>query len=190
MKHISSQIVFSESGRDNCSLEESALRFPRRFSLWNFTIRWFSYFKLKFRIIFTSSCRQIGIPRGGEFFLSDCRQRCRRKTSILLSCVHPLMVVSISISNLHSPHCKLSSDECVQVGRMDCFPAYGGNGKSRNVSCSKPSLNWRKRSWEGALNKWLTMYYIVYIVFDAIHKALYKWFYFNFCIYLLIIMDK
>ena len=28
----------------------------------------------------------------------------------------------------------------IQVGRMGCVPACGGNGNSRNVSCSKPSL--------------------------------------------------
>ena len=39
----------------------------------------------------------------------------------------------------------------MQVGRMGCFPAYGGNDNSRNVSCSKPSLHCRKRPWEGAL---------------------------------------
>ena len=31
-----------------------------------------------------------------------------------------------------------------------------GNGNSRNVSCSKPSLRCPKRPWEGALYKWLT----------------------------------
>ena len=44
----------------------------------------------------------------------------------------------------------------VQVGRMGYVPAYGGNGNSRNVSCSKPSLHCHKRPWEGALYKWLT----------------------------------
>ena len=39
----------------------------------------------------------------------------------------------------------------VQVVRMGCVPARGGNGDSRNVSRSKPSLNCRKRPWEGAL---------------------------------------
>ena len=40
---------------------------------------------------------------------------------------------------------------------MVYVPAYDGcNGNSRNVSCSKPSLNCRKRSCEGALYKWLT----------------------------------
>ena len=43
----------------------------------------------------------------------------------------------------------------VQVGRMGYVPAQGGNGNSRNVSCSKPSLHRRKRPWEGALYKWL-----------------------------------
>ena len=38
-------------------------------------------------------------------------------------------------------------------GRMGYVPAYGGNGNSRNVSCSKPSLHCPR---EGALYKWLT----------------------------------
>ena len=44
----------------------------------------------------------------------------------------------------------------VQVGRMGYIPAYGDNGNSRNVSCSKPSLHCHKRPWEGALyiNGW------------------------------------
>ena len=57
----------------------------------------------------------------------------------------------------------------VQVGRMGYVPAYGGNGNSRNVSCSKPSLHCRKRPWEGALCKWLTR-----SASDAMHVALYK----------------
>ena len=44
----------------------------------------------------------------------------------------------------------------LQVGRMGRVPTYGGNGDSRNVSCSKPSLHCRKRPREGALYKWLT----------------------------------
>ena len=62
----------------------------------------------------------------------------------------------------------------VQVGRMGYVPAYGGNGNSRNVSCSKPSLHCLKCPWEGALYKWLTkMKYI-----NELHKAplaLCKW---------------
>ena len=42
----------------------------------------------------------------------------------------------------------------MQVVRMGCVPACGGNGNSRNVSCSKPSLLCRQRLWEGALYKW------------------------------------
>ena len=57
----------------------------------------------------------------------------------------------------------------VQVGRMGYVPAYGGNGNSRNVSCSKPSLHCRK------LYKWLTR-----SASDAIHMALYKWSTFTF----------
>ena len=38
---------------------------------------------------------------------------------------------------------------------MGYVPAYGGNGNSRNVLCSKPSLHCRKRPWGGALYKWL-----------------------------------
>ena len=38
---------------------------------------------------------------------------------------------------------------------MGYVPAYGGNGNSRKVSCSKPGLHCRKRPWEGALYKWL-----------------------------------
>ena len=38
---------------------------------------------------------------------------------------------------------------------MGYIPAFGGNGNSRNVSCSKPSLHCRKRPREGALYKWL-----------------------------------
>ena len=31
-----------------------------------------------------------------------------------------------------------------------CYvPVHGGNGNSRNVSCSKPSLHCHKRPWEG-----------------------------------------
>ena len=41
----------------------------------------------------------------------------------------------------------------VQVGRMGYVPAYGGNGSSRNVSCSEPTLHCLKRPWEGALYK-------------------------------------
>ena len=55
------------------------------------------------------------------------------------------------------------------VGRMGYVPAYGSNGNSLNVSYSKPSLYCRKRSWEGALYKWLTK-----SASDAMHKALYK----------------
>ena len=58
----------------------------------------------------------------------------------------------------------------VQVGRMGCVPACGGNGNSRNASCSKPGLHFRKRPWEGALYKWLTR-----SASDAMHMALYKW---------------
>ena len=58
----------------------------------------------------------------------------------------------------------------MQVGRTGCVPAYGGNGNSRNVSCSKPSLHCCKRPWEGALYKWLTR-----SASDAMHMALYKW---------------
>ena len=43
-----------------------------------------------------------------------------------------------------------------QVGRTGCVPACGGNTNSRNVSCWKPSLQWHKSPWEGALHKWLT----------------------------------
>ena len=50
-----------------------------------------------------------------------------------------------------------------------CLPAYGSNGNSRNVSCSKPSLHCHMRPWEGALCKWLTR-----SACDAIHMALYK----------------
>ena len=57
----------------------------------------------------------------------------------------------------------------VQVGRMGYVPGCGGNGNSRNVSCSKPSLRCRKRPWEGALYKWLTR-----SASDAMHMALYK----------------
>ena len=57
----------------------------------------------------------------------------------------------------------------VQVGRMGCVTACGGNGNSRNVSCSKPSLHCYKRPREGALYKWLTK-----SAADAMHKALYK----------------
>ena len=63
-----------------------------------------------------------------------------------------------------------SQQRCMQVGRMGCIPAHGGNGNSRNVSCSKPSLHCRKRPWEGALYKWLTR-----SASDATHMALYKW---------------
>ena len=56
-----------------------------------------------------------------------------------------------------------------QFGRIGYVP-YGGNGNSRNVSCSKPSLHCRKRPWEGALYKWLTR-----SASDAMHMALYKW---------------
>ena len=35
----------------------------------------------------------------------------------------------------------------VQVGLMGYVPAYDGNGNSRNVSCSKPSLHCRKRPY-------------------------------------------
>ena len=49
-------------------------------------------------------------------------------------------------------------------------PAYGSNGNSRSVSCSKPSLHCRKRPCEGALHKWLTRSASV-----ALHMALYKW---------------
>ena len=62
----------------------------------------------------------------------------------------------------------LGQTDSVQVGWMGYVPAYGGNGNSRNVSCSKPSLHCRKRPWEGALYKWLS-------AFDAMHMALYKW---------------
>ena len=44
-----------------------------------------------------------------------------------------------------------------------------GNGNSRNVSCSKPSLHCCKRSWEGVLYKWLTK-----LASDAMHLALHK----------------
>ena len=57
----------------------------------------------------------------------------------------------------------------VQVGRMGCVPEYDGNGNSRNVSCSKPSLHCHKRPWEGALYKWLTR-----SASGAMHTALYK----------------
>ena len=57
----------------------------------------------------------------------------------------------------------------VQVGRMGYVPACGGNGNSRNVSCSKPSLHCRKSPWEEALYKWLTK-----SASDAMHMALYK----------------
>ena len=56
----------------------------------------------------------------------------------------------------------------MQLGRMGYVPAYGGNGNSRNVSCSKPSLHCHKRPWEGALYK------IVKSASDARHMALYK----------------
>ena len=52
---------------------------------------------------------------------------------------------------------------------MGYVPAHGGNGNSRNVSRSKPSLHCRKRPWEGALDKWLTR-----SASDAMHMALYK----------------
>ena len=38
---------------------------------------------------------------------------------------------------------------------MGYLLANGGNGNSRNVSCSKPSLHCHKRPWVGALYKWL-----------------------------------
>ena len=44
----------------------------------------------------------------------------------------------------------------VQLFEKGYVPAYGGNGNSRNVSCSKPSQHCRKRPWEGTLYKWLT----------------------------------
>ena len=43
----------------------------------------------------------------------------------------------------------------VQVGRMGYVPAYGGNGNSRNLWCSKPSLHCHELPWEEALYKWL-----------------------------------
>ena len=57
----------------------------------------------------------------------------------------------------------------VQVGPMGYVPSYGGDGNSRNLSCSKPGLHCRKRPWEGALYKWLTR-----SASDAMHMALYK----------------
>ena len=63
----------------------------------------------------------------------------------------------------------------VQVGRMDCVPALGGNSNSRNVSCSKPSLHSLKRPWKGALYKWLTR-----SASYAMYLALYKWTAFTF----------
>ena len=47
------------------------------------------------------------------------------------------------------------------------FSAQGGNGNSRNVSCSKPGLHCRKRPWEGALYRWLTK-----SASDSMHIAL------------------
>ena len=64
----------------------------------------------------------------------------------------------------------MSRTQDMQVGRMGYVPAHVGNGNSRNVSCSKPSLHCRKRSWEGALCDWLTK-----SASDAMHVALYKW---------------
>ena len=52
---------------------------------------------------------------------------------------------------------------------MDDGPAYSGNGNSRSVLCSKPSLHCCKRPWEGALYEWLTK-----SSSDAMHMALYK----------------
>ena len=57
----------------------------------------------------------------------------------------------------------------MQLGRMGYVPAYGSNGNSRNVSCSKPSLHCHKHPWEGALCKWLTR-----SASDAMHMALCK----------------
>ena len=67
------------------------------------------------------------------------------------------------------------SSSVMRIGRMGYFPAYGGNGNSRNVSCSIPSLHCRKRPWEGALYKWLTR-----SASDAMHVVLYKWTTFTF----------
>ena len=63
----------------------------------------------------------------------------------------------------------------MQLDRMGYVPEFGGNGNSRNVSFSKPSLHCRKRPWEGALYKWLTR-----SASDAMHMALYKWSTFTF----------
>ena len=52
---------------------------------------------------------------------------------------------------------------------MGYVPACGGNGNSRNVSCSKLSLHCHKRPWEGALYKWLTR-----SASDAMHVTLCK----------------
>ena len=66
---------------------------------------------------------------------------------------------------------------------MGCIPAYDGNGNSRNVPCSKPSLHCRKRPWEWALYKWLTK-----SISDAMHKALYIYIYITFVMFTLLLL--
>ena len=91
-------------------------------------------------------------------------------------CSHSVVILAIKLIKLLHKIIKLLLNVIiiiiiigVQVGRMGCVPAHGGNGNSRNVSRSKPSLHCHKRPWEGALYKWLTK-----SASDAMHKALHK----------------
>ena len=87
--------------------------------------------------------------------------------------VNKLSHYIIRIFNFTFNFLTLTSSSCSAGWLNGYVPAYGGNGNSRNVSCSKPSLHCRKRPWEGALYKWLS-------ASDAMHMALYKWSTFTF----------
>ena len=63
-------------------------------------------------------------------------------------------IVAISTNTLRILALEKLGTVGVQVGRMGCFPAYGRNSNSRNVSCSQPSLHRQGASRVGALYKW------------------------------------